>query len=243
MATPYFTVQELKDFTGFSYRDMKTAGVQMTDTEFAALVTLYEPMIAQTIHRYCNVTSFIPTLVSETKNGRGASNDDTARSDYLESDVSFYLRNLYFTDATHDPIIVQEDLGSPTGAESWTTRAVRTTLTGGDYRVITDNELTEIRFHNNIPLQGYSNVKFTYYTGYATTSAQFSDIRLCAMRAFKNLLMVKKKVQEATTVRNYGVRDFSTMFEPFDESAILSDSEKTALERYKNYRIDGPIFW
>ena len=241
--TAYFTAQELKDFMGFSARDMKTNGVQMTDTEFGSLVTQYEPMIAQMVHRYCNVQTFIPTLLTEYKNGRGASNDDTPRADFLESDTSFYLRNLYFTDGTHAAIIVSEDIGSPTGAESWTARTVRTSITGGDYRVITDNELTEIRFHANMPRQGYANVKMVYYTGYALTSPQFQDIKLQVMRAFKNLLMVKKKVQEATTARNYGVRDFSTMFEPFDESSILSESEKTALDRYKRYPLDGPMFW
>jgi hypothetical protein len=241
--TAYFTVQELKDFMGFSAKDMKTNGVQMTDTEFDALVVQYEPMIAQMVHRFCNVPTFIPTLVTELKNGRGASDDDTPRSDFLESDTSFYLRNLYLTNATYAEILVYEDAGSPTGAESWTVRTPRTVLTGGDYRVITDNEVTEVRFHANIPLQGYSNVKMVYYTGYAVTSPQFQDIKLQVMRAFKNLLMVKKKVQEATTVRNYGVRDFSTMFEPFDESSILSESEKTALDRYKRYPLDGPMFW
>jgi hypothetical protein len=241
--TAYFTLQELKDFMGFSARDMKTAGVQMSDTEFGAFVTEYEPRIAQMVHRFCNVQTFIPTLLTEYKNGRGTSDDDTARSDYLESDVSFYLRNLYLTDLTHVPIVVQEDMGGTTGAESWTTRTLRTALVGGDYRVITDNELTEIRFHANIPLQGYANVKFSYYTGYALTSAQFQDIKLQVMRCAKNLIMMKKKVQEATTARNYGVRDFSTMFEPFDESSVLSQSEKEALDRYRRYPLDGPMFY
>jgi hypothetical protein len=241
--TPYFTLQELKDFMGFSARDMKTAGVQMTESEYGQFVSDYEPRVAQMVHRYCNVVDFRPTIVTELKNGRGASNDDTARSDYLESDVSYYLRNLYFTDGTHDPILVYEDLGSPTGAESWTARTLRTALTGGDYRVITDNELTEIRFHANIPRQGYGNVKMTYYTGYASTSAQFQDIKLQVLRCAKNLIMMKKKVQEATTARNFGVRDFSTMFEPFDESSVLSGTEKEALERYRRYPLDGPMFW
>lgn len=238
----YFTIQEMKEFMGFSARDLKVNGVQMTDDDFLNLVLAFEPRIAQMVHRYCNVPTFFPTLIVEYKNGRGASDDDSARSDFLESDTSFYLRNLYLTDSTHEAIVVQEDVDT-TGAESWTTRTLRTSLTGGDYRVITDNELTEVRFHANIPLQGYANVKFTYYTGYATTSAQFQDIKLQVMRAFKNLIMMKKKVQEATTARNYGVRDFSTMFEPFDESSILSQSEKDALERYRRYPLDGPMFW
>ena len=242
----YFTVGEFKAFTGFSARDMKIDGVQMSDPQLTQLVDDYQPMIAQMVHRYCNVESFMPTLVTELKSGRGASDDDTQVSDYIESDVAFYLRHLYVTATTptvYAPIVVQEDLGAPTGAESWTTRTARTSVVGGDYRVITETELTYVRFHANIPRKGNSNVKFTYYTGYLPASAQFQDIKLQVMRAFKNLIMTKKKVQEATTIRNYGVRDYSSMFEPFDESSILSESEKTALDRYKRLPLDGPMFW
>lgn len=243
--TSYFTVGEFKAFTGFSFRDMKIDGVQMTDPQLTQLVDDYQPMIAQMVHRYCNVDTFIPTLVTEYKNGRGTSDNDTPVSDYLDSDVEFYLRNLYLTSAApvYAPIVVQEDTGSPNSPETWTTRTARTAAVGGDYRVLTDKELTWVRFHNSIPRQGVANVKFTYYTGYLTTSAQFLDIKLQVMRAFKNLIMTKKKVQEATTIRNYGVRDYSSMFEPFDESSILSESEKTALDRYKRLPLDGPMFW
>jgi hypothetical protein len=242
-ATPYFTIQEIKDLLGFSARDMKTNGVQMSDTEFANLVDTYEPMIAQMVHRFCNVIDFRPTLVVEYKNGRGASNDDTPTAGYLDSDVEFYLRNLYFTDDTRAPIVVEEDTAGATAIPSWATRTARSAVAGGDYRLLTDTELSYVRYHANVPRQGNANVRFTYYTGYAETSAQLADIKLQVMRAFKNLLMVKKKVQEATTARNYGVRDYSTMFEPFDESSILSETEKSALDRYKRLPLDGPMFW
>jgi hypothetical protein len=55
--------------------------------------------------------------------------------------------------------------------------------------------------------------------------------------------MLKKKTQEASTIRNYAVRDYSQMFEPFDESSILSDSEKAALERYRRIVFDGPMYY
>jgi len=241
-ATPYFTIQEMKDLIGFSARDMKTNGVQMSDTQFSELVDLFEPKIAQMVHRYCNVTDFRPTLIVEYKNGRGASNDDTPTSDYLTSDVEFYLRNLYFTDATRPPIVVEEDTAGVTASPTWVVRTARSNVTGGDYRLLTDAELSYVRFHANVPIQGFSNVRFSYYTGYGETSAELGDIKLQVMRAFKNLLMVKKKIQEATTARNYGVRDYSTMFEPFDESSILSESEKAALDRYKRYPLAGCMF-
>jgi hypothetical protein len=244
MVTQYFTSEEFKTFTGFSARDFKIEGLQMSDPVLNDMIDQLQPAISQMVHRYCNVTSFIPTQVVEYKSGRGASDDDTQTSDYLNSDVEFYLRNLYLgATPVAFPIVVEEDLGSPTGAESWVTRTARSSLTGGDYRVITESELTCVRFHNNIPRQGNQNVRFTYYTGYLTTSDIFKDIKMSVMRCFKNLLMTKKKVQESTTVRNFGVRDYASMFEPFDESAILSESEKTALDRYKRLPLDGEMFW
>lgn len=239
-------MEEVKSFMGFSNKDMKINGVQMSDAEFLAFVEEWEPKIAQMVHRYCNVTSFVPTEVVEYKSGRGASDDDSATSDYLDSDVEFYLRNLYLSGPTptYHAIVVEEDTSaSPTAIPSWVTRTPRSDTAGGDYQVFTEDELTLVRFHNNIPVKGNRNVRFTYYTGYATTSAEFGDIKLQVLRALKNLIMLKKKTQEASTIRNMAVRDYSQMFEPFDESSVLSESEKSALDRYKRLPLDGPMFW
>jgi hypothetical protein len=138
-------------------------------------------------------------------------------------------------------MLVYEDT-TPNGVATWTARTARG-VTYGDYKVITDSELTSIRFHANVPIKGIQNVKITYYTGYAPASAQFGEIRLTALRAFKNLIMLKKKTQEASTIRNYAVRDYSQMFEPFDESSVFSESEKAVLDRYKRYPLDGEMFY
>jgi hypothetical protein len=157
------------------------------------------------------------------------------------------LRNLYLTGTgpatTYAPIVVEEDTDSTSTPYSWVTRSARSSTTGGDYQVFTESELTLVRYHNNVPRQGKRNVRFTYYTGYMQDSAEFGDIKLQILRCFKNLIMSKKKIQEASTIRNYAVRDYSQMFEPFDESQILSDSEKMALERYRRLPLDGPMFW
>jgi len=241
----YVTLSDIKEFMGFSNKDMKINGVQMSDAEFQSFVDVHVPQIEQMVHRFCNVTSFEPTLLVEYKSGRGASNDDSSTSDYLDSDVEFYLRNLYLTNTlpAYAPIIIEEDMSAPTAAPSWTVRTARSASVGGDYQVFGDSELTYVRFHNNIPRQGNMNVRFTYYTGYLTTSKEYGDIKLQVLRAFKNLIMLKKKTQEASTIRNYAVRDYSQMFEPFDESSILSQSEKDALERYRRLPLDGPMFW
>ena len=240
----YVTTSDVQSFMGFSNKDMKINGVQMSDAEFQDFVSTHEPRIAQMVHRFCNVISFEPTLVVEYKNGRGTSDDDSSTSDYLDSDVEFYLRNLYLVGPTpiYAPIIVEEDNSPPTAAPAWVTRLARSSTSGGDYQLMTESELSLVRFHNNVPRQGNHNVRFTYYTGYLPTSAEFGDIKLQVLRAFKNLIMLKKKVQEASTIRNYAVRDYSQMFEPFDESSVLSETEKAALERYKRLPLDGKMF-
>lgn len=245
MTSAYATKEDIQEFMGFSKKDMKINGVQMSDSEFESFCDEMVPKIAQMVHRFCNVISFEPTVVVEYKNGKGTSDDDSSTSDYLDSDVEFYLRNLYLTSATpaYAPIIVEENVSSATAIPSWTTRTAQSDTVAGDYTVVTESELTYVRFHNNIPIQGKRNVRFTYYTGYAPASAEFGDIKLQVLRAFKNLIMLKKKTQEASTIRNYAVRDYSQMFEPFDESSILSESEKSALERYKRLPLDGPMFW
>lgn len=243
----YATKEDVQTFMGFSNKDLKVNGVQMSDAEFASFVEIYEPRIAQMVHRFCNVVSFEPTLVVEYKDGRGASDDDSSTTDYLDSDVEFYLRNLYLTGTgpttTYAPIVVEEDTASTSTPYSWVTRSARSSIIGGDYQVFTESELTLVRFHNQIPRQGRRNVRFTYYTGYMQDSREYGDIKLQILRCFKNLIMLKKKVQEASTIRNYAVRDYSQMFEPFDESQVLSDSEKAALERYRRLPLDGPMFW
>ena len=242
----YVTKEDVQTFMGFSNKDLKINGVQMSEAEFQNFVSTYEPAIAQMVHRFCNVVSFEPTTVVEYKSGRGASDDDSSTSDYLDSDVEFYLRNLYLTTSAtpvYAPIVVEEDMSSPTASPSWTLRSERSDSAGGDYRVVTDGELTCVRFHANIPRQGKFNVRFTYTTGFAKTSAEYRDIKMQILRCFKNLIMLKKKTQEASTIRNYAVRDYSQMFEPFDESSVLSESERTALERYKRLPLDGPMFW
>jgi hypothetical protein len=113
---------------------------------------------------------------------------------------------------------------------------------GGDYEVVTTDELTEVFFYNRIPRKGYNNVKFVYTAGYDPASPQFADIKMVVLRCFKNLMLLKKKIQEPLTIRAHGARDFSTMFEPFNEEQILSDMEKIALDPYRRFPITGPMY-
>lgn len=256
----YVTASEVETFTGVSYTDFKVNGETMTDAEWTDFVTTYQIPIAGMIHRYCRVVTFDPAatnaLVVEYKSGRGATQDDLPyvrgstgvynSGDYSTNDIEFYLKHLYFVGTvngvTKAPVVVEEDTACVTAVPAWTARTARSSITGGDYGVYTEDELTRIRFHNNVPKQGDNNIRFTYYTGYDPTSEEFKTVKLQVLRCFKNLVMLKKKSQEPFTIRAHGVRDFTTMFEPFDESHILGDQEKMALEPYRRFPIPGAMF-
>jgi hypothetical protein len=256
----YVTSSEVEEFTGIAYTDMKVNGETMDEGQWNEFVRIYQVPIQDMVHRFCRVPTFDPTasnaLCVELKSGRGATADELpynlgstsiyTSADYQPGDIEFYLKNLYYTgtinSTTYAPLVIEENVSSENAIPSWSTRTAQTGVVAGDYRVITEDELTLIRFHTNVPKKGYWNLKFTYYTGYDHASDQFKTIKLQILRCFKNFVMLKKKTQEPFTIRAHGVRDFATMFEPFDESHILGDMEKMALEPYRRFPITGDMF-
>lgn len=120
--------------------------------------------------------------------------------------------------------------------------SIGTSTYGGDYQLITKNETTYIHFVNNVPAAGYNNVKVVYTTGYSTTSPQYAEIKIQALRAATNFMLLKKKIQEALTIRAQGVRDYSQMFDIMNESAILTPNIKEVLDKYRRYPIEGDIY-
>lgn len=255
----YVTSKEVEAFVGVAYTDLKVNGETMTEAQWKDFVEVYQIPVADMIHRYCRVPTFDPTspqgLVVEIRNGHCATDQDIpyARGstystgvDYYPYDYEYYLQNLYFTGTvngvTYDPVLVEEDTQDKTATPIWFSRTIRSVTAGGDYEVITRDELTSVNFHNNFPRSGRNNLRFTYYTGYDPASPQFKDIKFNVLRCFKNLVMLKKKLGEPFTIRAHGARDFQTMFEPFDESQILSDIEMRALEPYRRIPMPGDMY-
>jgi hypothetical protein len=247
----YITQSDIEQFTGMTYTDFKIAGAVMTAPQWATLISAYIPYVEQIIHRHCNVTSFDPTTsIVEYHSGHGASNDDMGGynpsyyyygtqqgSAYIKTDREFFLREIY-----HDGLVVEEDTSSKTEVPAWVTRVVRSATVPGDYEIRTQNEVTSVVYNQNVPMCGEWNVRFTYNCGYDTTSAQYAEIKLCALRMMSNLLLAKKKIQEVTTIRAQGIRDFSQMFDIMNENVILSEGIKLVLDKYKRFPIEGPMF-
>lgn len=99
--------------------------------------------------------------------------------------------------------------------------------------LITRNETSYIRFTSIVPIKGYDNVRITYDAGYVADSPEFYDLKVACIRIVENMLLIKKKIQEATTIRATGTREASRMFEVFNESLILTDDVKDTLARYR----------
>jgi len=246
----YITQPEIEAFTGMSNTDFKIAGVTMTPDQWTDLITVMVPNIEQTLHRYCNVTSFDPaTSIVEYHSGRGATNDEYGSganlglafsgqgTAYIPSDTIFYLRELFYGMTT-----VEEDTAPKTSVPAWSIRVLRSAVAAGDYEVITKNETTYVQFHQNVPAAGNNNVRITYLTGYGYNTQQYNEIKLQALRMMSNLLLHKKKIQEALTIRAQGIRDYSQMFDIMNESAILTENIKLVLDKYKRWNIEGDIY-
>ena len=222
------TIGEIKEYSGFTENEFTINGERMTPGEFNSFLTTIIPKVTQMIHRYCNVVSFESLQITEYHNGRGTTNYDTSVVDYDPDNYIFFLKNLYL-----DNIVVEHNTATNTSVPTWVTRTKQSAVLAGDYDLYQENDVTRILFFNNIPGPGYNNVKFTYNTGYASNSVQLNDIKFQALRACNNILLTKKKIQEATTIRNYAVRDYSQMFDVFSEGHVLDEKIKGTLDQYR----------
>lgn len=236
--------KEVEAYTGFAYTDLLQNGAVMTSVQWDAFIAEYVEVIAQIVHRYCNVPTFDPAqpeaTITELRNGRGPTDDSVWPVQYVAADSQFYLHQIYY--AADTAIVVQEDTASKTAASAWTTRTVRSSEAGGDYEVITKRELTMVSFHHNIPNFGGNNVKFVYTTGYAPTSKEYHDITFQVLRVFKNLILSKKGVEAIATIFAAGVRDYSQLPNQYSEAQILSHMEQSILKRYRRYPVFGGPF-
>lgn len=207
----------------------------MSATQWSTFCGTLVDWVTQMVNRYCNVTSFEPHSVTEYHNGLGATGDDDT---YVEEDIQFYLREYAATGIT-----VYEDYNSKTGTEYWVERDARTSSATGDYSVATEYEHTTIRFHDNYPKEGWRNVKITYWGGYESGAVELDDIKMICCDIAEEILKHKKKVQESTTIRATGVRDYAEMFKPVYDTEFLSEPIKMRLHRYRRYRLGGPAWW
>jgi len=231
----YCTTDDIRIYTGFTASDFRRDGEVMTTADWESFLRLVISRITQIINDYCNVLSFETHAVTEYHNGTGATGDE---KEYLPNDKEYVFREQPVLSVTS----VYEDVASLTDVPDWTERTERTDLVSGDYILIERNELTTLRFVQNVPMSGYNNLRLIYNSGYSADSTQFNAIKTVALDMCSIYLLKKKKVQETTTVRSVGVRDYSQMFELFGSGELLTDDVKSVLNRYRKPRIDFTMY-
>lgn len=215
---------------GFANTHFQYAGVKMTAQQWADYCTKLIAFIEQQINKHCKVESFEEHEVTEYRDGKGATGDD---SGYLETDTVYVPRQQPVVSVTS----VAEDVASKSQAASWTTRTARGD-TGGDYEVWLDGGMTQINFHANAPTKKRRSVRLVYVAGYPSESPVLNEIKWIAIRMALNALFWKKKGQEAITVRMTGIRDFSPMFEIAPDYVVLTQEIKTDLDKYVAFPYD-----
>jgi hypothetical protein len=244
----YLNQTDIETYTGFGSTDFKQAGSTMSATQWATFCTSVVNRVTQLINRFCNVSTLETHTATEYHSGRndgqqdfrnyfyyGGSNPNSQY--YTELDRTFYLREVcYSTTAT-----VEEDL-TVSSTFGWVTRTQRTSTATGDYNIFSHNDLTSIQFINNVPMWGRDNLRITYIAGYASGSAELDAINLIAIQIAQRILLIKKKVQEAATIRGSGVRDYSPMFELTTETNILTNDVKEQLLPYKRHLMLDDVY-
>ena len=125
---------DIEQFTGIAYTDMMINGQQMESSDWISFCATYIEIIAQVVHRYCNVPTFDPgqpeALQTEYRSGQGPTDDWDFPRQFLPSDYQYYLRDLYYpggtvNGATIPGLLVYEDVGGKTSPPEWVLRKSR----------------------------------------------------------------------------------------------------------------------
>lgn len=251
LASPYVSQTDIEQFAGVSYADFKQAGTQMTSSQWTALCTALSNKVTAAINRYCNVDTFFVHLATEYHDSSGLTGDWFDGDEYRERDRRFYFQQqpLYTSSySSSEPVYrsvrIWVDANTESGTKCWVPYNQRNTSTAYSWDIRRNFDLYYVRFHSDVPSAGRNRVILQYWAGYPTSSYEIEDIKMIALKAVtENLLMLKKKIQESTTIRASGVRDFAPMFEMRGmDTSILSENVKKELDRYKIHMVNTE-FW
>ncbi len=228
----YASVEDIYNYSGFEGSNFIAEGDRMGDDEWKDfLEDIILPTVDSFINRYCNVTSFNLHEVTELRRGKGHT-DDELHSVHMtprEEDRIYLLRE----HPVHEVSLVKIDKGGVTGTPIWEVLEERSDSTPGSYIVVSNLDYKYLYFTRDLPLYGMNLLSITYTAGYPDGSQELDAIRIAAIRMALNMLLYKKKVQEATTIRAFATRDYSQMFAVHQEAYFLTEDVKIVLNRYR----------
>ena len=210
----YVSILDVEAHTGYGAEDMKQGSLTMTASQWEDYCTNdLIPRIEQLVNRYCGVASFDEHTKIEYRSSPGD-------IDYMDNYMSWMTPGGPGL-VTHEEIefILTEPCLSVASVaikdsqwiDSWE-NLTEVGATQGDWFSITQDEITRI-YMGKIPPRGKGNIRFTYHAGYPADSPEFREIQLIVLRIIRINLEEKLKFQQAGTVRNVGVRDYSEMYD------------------------------
>lgn len=226
----YCTIEEVEQMGGLGNDDFMQGDHMMSSSEYESFMDSSILWCGQIMHRYCNVETFFEKSVTEYHNGRVETGSDEEATDY---EKTFYTRVFPCTEIN----AVYVDTADVTSASKFELREERSEGNAGTYIPMIEFEMGSVYFTSHIPSKGYKNVKLIYTSGYSENSIQFKELKLICIRLVRNLQLLKKKEQEASTIRNSNIRDYAQMFDMYSASEILTGTIATELERYRVKRI------
>lgn len=226
MTDLYCTIQEVEQMGGLGKDDFMQGDHVMSSYEYEAFMNSAILWCGQIMHRYCNVDSFFLREVVEYHNGRVEQGED---DDITEYDKTYYTRMYPCSEIK----AVYVDTADSTSPSSFERRVERSESQAGTYISSIEFELGSVYFTSHIPSKGYKNVKIVYDAGFAENSIQFKELKLICIRLVRNLQLLKKKEQEASTIRSANIRDYAQMFDMYSASEILTGTIATELDRYR----------
>jgi len=210
----YISRLDVEAFTGFGAEDMLQGSLIMTASQWEDYCSNdLIPRVEQMVNRFCGVASFETHTVIEYRNSPG-------EMDYLNDYMSWMTPGGPGVNTTQVPefILVEPCIQVASVAikpnawiDEWTDLS-QVGVDEGNWYSITQDELTHV-YINLLPMQGNSNIRFTYTAGYPANSEQFREIQMIVLRIIRINLEEKLKFQQAGTIRNVGTKDYAEMYD------------------------------
>jgi hypothetical protein len=191
----------------YTNTDFKMAGSAMTSNQWASYLATVMASAESIVNQYCNRSSFEVVSYTEYHSGRGRTGENGRAYRELDRVIIPFQQPVVTLTSVH------EDISDVTSAESWTERVARSELVPGDFQVIVKENLTRIRFHDNVPRLGSGNVKIVYTAGYATDHPAYAAAKLAALELCANIMARKKRDQQAQVASREPTKNAADMFQ------------------------------
>ena len=249
----YCTAADVAEMNGFSHKNMKIFGAQMTDGEYELFVSDLCSAASELVNRWCNVETFYEHTIENEYHTMDTS-DYYFYPDYIPAVYGYAMgaqspdlniRRRTFLPRDY-PVLsitgVEVNRATNYGVPVWRELNPPSDTDVGDYQVIQKFKSTKIAIIRNAPLNGINNIRISYTAGYAEDDKIFTVLKRATAMIVNNYLNYKAKMQESATLRQSAVQDYAAMFDPEYAKYILTDDIKSILELYRRPPVDPTAY-